>query len=815
MMRLVVEINCVGMNADEFDKESGSSDGLQPEQVDPNCVLTLNEPHLHEIHVFLKVLMIECVIHTVKTDMMIHTSKTKMMRLVVEINCVGMNADEFDKETGSSDGLQPEQVDPNCVLTLNEPHLHEIHVFLNGRLSVPERIALSARVVVAKFIMPPRMTTQSASRVTATPRGGRTGGQTGRGDGRTRGRSGDLGNGGIDGQGGQVGGLGTEVNDDVDGVPDFSTIIAQQLQSLLSTILTQVGDQGSNLGNGRNQNGDAVNDNIRGDVRNVIENNDRRGCTYKEFLACNPQEYDGKGGSIVYTHWIEKMEPVLDMSDCRDTKSREAIVSMSWEDFKTLTREEFCPSNDIQKLKIELWNHAMVGAGHAAYTDRFYELPRMAATIDPTTIQKAVQITGTLTDEAIRNESIKKNHEKRGNEGEPSKDRNGRDDNKRTRTGNAFATTTNPARRENTRHLAKDCRVVPRNVNPVNARNPTAACEACFECGEELCQDPNIVTGLPPIREIKFRIELILGAIQVVKSLYRLAPSEMEELSGQLKELLDKGSQYYSKIDLMSEYHQLRVHEDDIPKTMFRTRYGHFEFTVMPFGLTNVLATREEHEVHLGLVLELLKEEKLYAKFSKCDFWLREVQFLGHVINGDGIHINPSKIKVVKNWEAPRTLSKVRSFLGLAGKSKTFDWGEEQEKAFQTLKDKLCNAPVLALPNGPKDFMMYCDASGLGLGCVLIQRGKSVIYTDHKSLQHIFNQKELNMCQRLWIKLFSDYDCEIRYHPGKANVVVDTLSRKERIKPKRIRAKNMTLQSSIKDKILAAQEKASDESAWL
>ncbi|GJV80246.1 reverse transcriptase domain-containing protein [Tanacetum coccineum] len=247
--------------------------------------------------------------------------------------------------------------------------------------------------------------------------------------------------------------------------------------------------------------------------------------------------------------------------------------------------------------------------------------------------------------------------------------------------------------------------------------------------------------------------------------------------------------------------------------------------------------TREEHEVHLGLILELLKEEKLYAKFSKCEFWLREVQFLRHVINGDGIHVNPNKIEAVKNLEAPRTPSEVRSFLGLAGyyhrfienfskiaksltvltqKSKTYDWGEEQENAFQTLKDKLCNAPVLALLDGPEDFVVYCDASRLGLGYVLMQRGKviayasrqlkiheknytthdlelgavvfalkiwrhylygtkSVIYTDHKSLQHIFSQKELNMRQRRWIEPFSDYDCEIRYHPGKANVVADAL----------------------------------------
>ncbi|GJX41537.1 reverse transcriptase domain-containing protein [Tanacetum coccineum] len=659
------------------------------------------------------------------------------------------------------------------------------------------------------------------------------------------------------------------------------------------------------------------------------------------------------------------------------------------------------------------------------------------------------------------------------NVGKTSKDKNGRDDNKSTRTGNAFATTVNPVRRENTGtwpkcticnsyyaprgpcrtcfncnlpgHLAKDCRGVPRNVNSVNARNPTVM--ACYECvstdhvrsacprlnraqgpeenrpnqvatnnkgqgrgnqenqargrafmlgAEEARQDSNIVTGLepndlgfkyeikiasgqlveidkvvrislpdskvlrvlgerpkekarllmsakasekkqeeivvvrdfpkvflddlsglPPMWESEFWIELTPRATPVAKYPYRLTPSELKELSGQLKEVQDKGfirpssspwgAPFFSKIDLRSGYHQLRVHKDDIPKTALRTRYGHFEFTVMPFGLTNAPVvfmdlinrvcrpyldkfvivfiddiliyskTREEHVEHLRLVLGLLKKEKLYAKFSKCKFWLREVQFLGHVINGNGIHVDPSKTESVKNWKYPRTLTEVRSFLGLAGyyrkfienfskiaksiailtqKCKVFDWGEEHELAFQTLKDKLCNAPVLALSDGPEDFLVCCDAFGIGLGCVLMQRGKviayasrqlkiheknytthdlelgavvfalkiwrhylygtkSVIYTDHKSLQHIFSQKELNMRQRRWIELFSDYDCEIRYHPGKANVVVDALSRKERVKPKRVRAMNMILQSSIKDRILAAQKEAVDEFAGL
>ncbi|GJX09016.1 putative nucleotidyltransferase, ribonuclease H [Tanacetum coccineum] len=363
-----------------------------------------------------------------------------------------------------------------------------------------------------------------------------------------------------------------------------------------------------------------------------------------------------------------------------------------------------------------------------------------------------------------------------------------------------------------------------------------------------------------------------------VKNRYPLP--RIDDLFDQLQ-----GSQFFSKIDLRSGYHQLRVHEDDIPKTAFRTSYGHFEFTVIPFDLTNAPAifmdlmnrvcrpyldkfvimfiddilinskAQEEHVKHLRLVFELLKKEKLYAKFSKCEFWLREVQFLRHVINGNGIHVDPSKIEAVKNWKAPRTPMEVRSFLGLAGYYRRFI------KNFSKIAKSLTILTQKTLPDGPKDFVVYCDASGIGLGCVLMQRGKvityasrqlkiheknytthdlelgavvfalkierhylygtkSVIYTNHKGLQHIFSQKELNMRQRRWIELFSDYDCEIRYceiryHPGKANVVADALSRKERVKPKRVKAMNMILKSSIKDRILVAQKEAMDEFAVL
>ncbi|GJV52775.1 putative reverse transcriptase domain-containing protein [Tanacetum coccineum] len=224
------------------------------------------------------------------------------------------------------------------------------------------------------------------------------------------------------------------------------------------------------------------------------------------------------------------------------------------------------------------------------------------------------------------------------------------------------------------------------------------------------------LSGLPPIREIEFRIELIPRATPIAKSPYRLAPYELEELSGKFKELQDK-------IDLRSGYHQLRVQEDDIPKTAFRTRYGHFEFTIMPFGLTNAPA------VFMDLMNRIYRP--YLDKFMICEFWLREVQFLGHVINGNRIHIDLSKIEVVKNWKASRTPTEVRSFLGLARY-----YREEQELAFQTLNDKLCNTPILALPDGQKDFVVYCDASGIGLGCVLMQRGKVIAYASRKLKIH-------------------------------------------------------------------------------
>nr|GFB93295.1 putative reverse transcriptase domain-containing protein [Tanacetum cinerariifolium] len=235
-----------------------------------------------------------------------------------------------------------------------------------------------------------------------------------------------------------------------------------------------------------------------------------------------------------------------------------------------------------------------------------------------------------------------------------------------------------------------------------------------------------------------------------VKNRYPLP--RIDDLFNQLQR-----SSVYSKIDLRSGYHQLRAREEDIPETAFRTRYGHYEFEVMPFGLTNAptvfmdLLNRDEkeHEGHLKAILELLKKEELYAKFSKCEFWIPKVQFLGHVIDNQGIHVDPAKIESVKNWASPKSPMKIHQFLGLEGyyrrfiegfskvakpmtkhtqKKVEFEWGDKQEAAFQLLKQKLCSASILALPEGSEDFIIYYDASNKGLGTVLMQREKVISY---------------------------------------------------------------------------------------
>ncbi|GJU26286.1 putative reverse transcriptase domain-containing protein [Tanacetum coccineum] len=258
-----------------------------------------------------------------------------------------------------------------------------------------------------------------------------------------------------------------------------------------------------------------------------------------------------------------------------------------------------------------------------------------------------------------------------------------------------------------------------------------------------------------------------------------------------INDLFDQlqGSSIYSKIDLRSGFHQLRVRDEDIPKTTFRTRYGHYEFQVMPFGLTNVptvfmdlmnrmckpyldnfvivfiddiliySCNKEEHANHVRIISELLRKEKLYAKFSKCDFWIRMVQFLRHLIDSQGLHVDPAKIEAVKNWASPTTPTKVCQFLGLVSYYRRF------------------------IQEGNDDFVVYCDASLQGQGAVLMQKEKVIAYASRQLKPHEENYTTHDLeigsvvfALKIWRHYLYDYDCEIHYYPGKANAVADALS---------------------------------------
>ncbi|GKA43340.1 reverse transcriptase domain-containing protein [Tanacetum coccineum] len=884
--------------------------------------------------------------------------------------------------------------------------------------------------------------------------------------------------------------------------PNIATVIAQQLQA----IITQVPNNVNNANNGNNGGGNG--------------NDGNNGCSFKTFQSCNPKEYDGKGVRYATSSLVNKALTWWN-TQCQ-ARGRVAAMALSRDIFKALMFEELCPSNEMEKLENKFWNHKMVGANHAAYTDRFHELAKlvphlvmpessrikryiagqapeirgMLRATQPTTIQTAILRAGILTDEAVSCGTLTKGSDKRKGVDEPSKTEGFWKDNKRAKTGTGFVATT-PARNEagnsipkcnmcfthhpvngfyrlcfnfqKLGHFVRDCRAPVRQVAPVNAVRLNNNPRVCHECGSpdhfrntcpklnrapgqtrnqlaiegcrnnrsngnqvrgrafnvnvnamEAVQDPNIVTGtfslndhfvtvlfdfgadfsfistefapllnvrpsivnpgyvievadgkkvevdriirdcklelggslfsinliplghwlsqhkaviichekvveipvedgrilrvhgeravgitkalksakedepklndisvvrefedvfledlsvLPSQRQVEFHIDLVPGATPIAKSPYRLAPSKMQELSGQLKELQDKGfirpshSPWGAPVLFVKKKDgSLRMYIDyrELNKLTVKNRYplpriddlfDQLQGSVCKPYLDNFVIvfiddiliyskTKEDHEVHLGLVLELLRKEKLYAKFSKCEFWLQEVHFLGYVVNQNGIHVDPSKIEAVKNWKTPTTPSEIRSFLGLAGyyrrfianfskiakpltsltqKNQKYVWGMKQEEAFQTLKNNLCDVPILTLPDGVEDFVVYCDTSSrIGL-CTYAKRQimfalktwrhymygtKSVIYTDHKSLQHTFDQKELNMRQRRWIELFSDYECEIRYRPGKANVVVDALSRKERLKPRRVRALAMTVQIGMRERIQVAQSEA-------
>ncbi|KAA0062511.1 DNA/RNA polymerases superfamily protein [Cucumis melo var. makuwa] len=312
--------------------------------------------------------------------------------------------------------------------------------------------------------------------------------------------------------------------------------------------------------------------------------------------------------------------------------------------------------------------------------------------------------------------------------------------------------------------------------------------------------------------------------------------------SPRIDDLFDqlKGAALFSTIDLRSGYHQLKVRESDIAKTTFRMRYGHYEFRVMPFGLRNAPAVfmdlmnkiihqyldqfvivfindilvysneREVHEEHMRIVLRTLRDKQLYAKFSKCELWLEQVVFFGHVVSAKGVSVDLQKVEAFVNWERPTSAIEVRSFLGLAGyfrrfienfsrlalpltsltrKNAKFEWSEKCEQSFQELKKRLVTAPILALPVTGKDYVIYCDASRLGLGCVLMQDGNLIVYASRQLKEHECNYPTHDLelaavvlALKIWRHYLFGENCHIfTDHKSKANVVADALSRKSRL----------------------------------
>ncbi|GJT12133.1 putative reverse transcriptase domain-containing protein [Tanacetum coccineum] len=623
-----------------------------------------------------------------------------------------------------------------------------------------------------------------------------------------------------------------------------------------------------------------------------------RACSYSEFLKCKPLDFKGTEGVVGLTRWFEKMEY---------TTTPEVAHAMPWAALKKMMTDKYCPRGEIKKIETEMWNLKV---------DKIEKyiggLPDMilgsVKASKLKTMQEVIKFTTELMEDKTHAYAERQAERKRKYDDLPQNNPNQQQQNRRQNTGQAYAAGNGDRKPyEGSKPLCSKC-----NCHHEAARAPyRLAPSEMKELSEQLKElsDKGFIRpssspwGAPVLfvkkKDGSFRMcidyrELNKLTVKItVKNRYPLP--RIDDLFDQLQ-----GSSVYSKIDLRSGYHQLRVREEDISKTAFRTRYGHYEFQVMPFGLTNAPAVfmdlmnrvckpyldkfvivfiddiliysknKQEHEEHLKLILELLKKEELYAKFSKCEFWIPKVQFLGHVIDSKGIHVDPAKIESVKDWTSPKTPTEIRQFLGLAGyyrrfiegfskiakpmtkltqKKVKFEWSDKQEAAFQLLKQKLCSAPILALPEGSEDFIVYCDASIKGLGAVLMQREKVIsyasrqlkiheknytthdlelgavvftlkiwrhylygtkctVFTDPKSLQRILDQKELNMRQRRWLELLSDYDCDIRYHPGKANVVADALSRKERDPLLRVRTLVMTINLDLPKQILNAQIEA-------
>ncbi|GKD31931.1 putative reverse transcriptase domain-containing protein [Tanacetum coccineum] len=457
-------------------------------------------------------------------------------------------------------------------------------------------------------------------------------------------------------------------------------------------------------------------------------------------------------GAVGLIHWFERTESVFSRSRCAEenkvtfatgTLTDDALSwwnayaqpmgvdqanQITWTELKRLMTNKYCPRTEVRKMEDEFYNLTMKGNDLKPYVRRFQELAVIFPSMVPNTEKLLEAFIEGLPRSIEGNQPIAVHLTRFGSS-------------EMQELSNQTSRISRPGFFYQVLRHGSSCLFVKK-------------------------------------KDGSFRIYIDYRELNKLTVKNRYPLPRIDDLFDQLQ-----GSSVYSKIDLRSGYHQLRVRDEDIPKTAFRTRYGHYEFQVMPFGLTNAPAVfmdlmnrvckpyldkfvivfiddiliysrnKEEHANHLRIILELLKKEKLYAKFSKCDFWISIVQFLRHLNNSQGLHVEPAKIEAIKNWTSPTTPTEIRQFLGLAGyyqrfikdfskitkslteltqKNKKYIWGERQETTFQLLKQKLCETSILALPEGNNNFVVYYDASHQGMGAVLMQREKVIAYASRQ-----------------------------------------------------------------------------------